>query len=263
MLNAKAELKPMSHAERLHHLSVAEHRVCAREHKLLKPMLGDGRCGWRMAAHVLFGNSQWWTAAKKLLVDAAAGDYHLFLELRAMTAEERAGYFNSLRSLNADEEQQFDLTMLQVLGWCMGAPIKVLSAVAAYDDAVYASELAQALCEARAIAVPAPICVVCVCSLRSGTCARGSHSQWRHQPLAFCRTGTGRTSPASAQRTGMWLWRQRAPVPDTSRLYRGTHAERWQGPCWRRRHGSRQPRNCRLLLDAGWPPGLSPWCAAR
>lgn len=230
MLISANAAKPKSHAERLHNLSIAEHYVCAREHKLLKTMLGDGRCGWRMAAHVLYGNSQWWMAAKKLLVDAAAGDYHLFLELRAMTAAERAGYFTSLRSLDADEKQQFDLTMLQVLGWCMGAPIKVLSAVAAYDDAVYASELAQALCEARAIAMPAPICVVCVCSLRSGsTCARGSHGQWQNQMLAFCRTGTGRASPASVQRTGMWLCRPRAPAPHPSSFYRGTPAARWQG----------------------------------
>ena len=61
MLKPKPKSKPKSQAELLHELSVAEHRVCAREHKLLKSMLGDGRCGWRMAAHVLFGDARKWT----------------------------------------------------------------------------------------------------------------------------------------------------------------------------------------------------------
>ena len=170
--NANITSKPKSRAERLHELSVAKHRVCAREHKLLKSMLADGRCGWRMAAHELFGDSCKWTAAKKLLVDAAALDYHLFIELRAMTAEERTEYFNNLRSLNGDSAQQFDLTMLQVLGWLLGAPIKVLSAVPAYDDSMYARELTLALSEARGTVVPKPICVVCASSFKSGACGR-------------------------------------------------------------------------------------------
>ena len=55
-------------AKRFRELVIAEHRVCAREHKLLKSMLGDGRCGWYMAAHLLLGDSRKWTQAKKLLV---------------------------------------------------------------------------------------------------------------------------------------------------------------------------------------------------
>ena len=50
---------------------------------------------------LLFGDARKWIQAKKLLVDAADADYLLFIELRAMTAEERDAYFNSLRSLNA------------------------------------------------------------------------------------------------------------------------------------------------------------------
>ena len=47
-------------AERFRELVIAEHRVCAREHKLLKSMLGDGRCGWYMAAHLLLGDARKW-----------------------------------------------------------------------------------------------------------------------------------------------------------------------------------------------------------
>ena len=149
-----------SHAERFNQLLVDENCACAREHRRLKIMMGDGRCGWRMAAHVLLGCSKRWVEAKKMLVDAATRDYNLFIELCVMTAEERASYFNSMRSLGADEEQQFDMIMLRVLGWCMCAPIKVLSAEAVYDAEVYGSELAQAWCDANAIELPAPICVV-------------------------------------------------------------------------------------------------------
>ena len=175
-------------AERFRELAIAEHRVCAREHKLLKSMLGDGRCGWYMAAHLLLGDSRKWAQAKKLLVDTAAADYFLFIELRAMTAEERDAYFNSMRALNADSEQQFDFTMLHVLGWCMGAPIKVVSAFSAYDDSVYGSELALALSEARATPMPKPICVVYQCSLRPHCEKRAPRSQ-SSVPLALTPDG--------------------------------------------------------------------------
>ena len=166
---SSANSKPMSHAERMYGLSREEHRVCAREHKCLKVVSADGRCGWRMAAYILFGGFDLWANAKKLLIDAATSDYELFLELSVLAVEERTAYFKALSATNADSEQQFDLTMLQVLGWVVGVPIKVLSAVQAYDNGVYASEHALAMCNAQEVEVPEPICVVCACSLMRST----------------------------------------------------------------------------------------------
>ena len=122
----------------MHDLLQEEHRICAREHKFLKFVSADGRCGWRIAAYILFGDFELWASAKKLLIAAATVDYKLFLELRVLAIEERTAYFKALCATNADSEQQFDLTMLQVLGWVVGVPLKVLSADQAYDNGVYA-----------------------------------------------------------------------------------------------------------------------------
>ena len=161
--------KPKSHAERMYDLSREEHRACAREHKFLKVVSADGRCGWRMAAYILFGGFDLWADAKKVLIAAATFDHELFLELSVLAVEERTAYFKALSATNADSEQQFDLTMLQVLGWVVGVPIKVLSAERAYDNGVYASEHALAMCNAQDVEVPEPICVVCACSLMRST----------------------------------------------------------------------------------------------
>jgi len=168
--NAKANTETKSCAEMLRDLFIAEHRVCAREHKLRKSMKPDGRCGWYMAAELLFGTPSRWADAKKLLVCAASSDSKLFLELRTMNVEERLDYFKALRSRGADEDQQFDLTMLRVLGWCIGMPVKVLSATPAYDGAVYANEFALALREAAGLVVPEAVCVVCACLSSRGQC---------------------------------------------------------------------------------------------
>ena len=198
--------------ERFQALIIAEHRVCAREQKLLKTMVADGRCGWYMAAELLCGDSRHWQKAKSMLIDFAAADYYLFFELRMMTAEERAAYFTALRALHQDSEQQFDLTMLRVLGWILGAPIKVLSAVPAYDNSVYASEYAGALCEARAMALLDPVCVVYTSLLRRDRC--GLQQPGRHCNLSGAArdksgvsrcAGTDRGLKAFAQGTGTSL----------------------------------------------------------
>ena len=67
--------KPKSHAERMYELSRKEHRACAREHKFLKVVSADGRCGWRMAAYILFDDFDLWAGAKKLLIAAVTIDY--------------------------------------------------------------------------------------------------------------------------------------------------------------------------------------------
>ena len=149
-------------------IKAAEQQVCTREHKVLKSMEPDGRCGWYMAAELLYGTTRRWADAKRLLVDIAAGDFKLFLELRTMNVEGRLDYCKALRSNGADANQYFDLTMLQVLAWFMCKPVKVLSADPAYDGAVYATEYALAFREAAGQAVPAPVCVVCACLSRCG-----------------------------------------------------------------------------------------------
>ena len=165
---SKSKSESTSDADMLSGIEAKEQELCAREDKELKSMDPDGRCGWYMAAELLYGTTRQWADAKKLLVDIAAGDFKLFLELRTMKDEERLDYCNALRSNGADANQYFDLTMLRALAWCMGIPVKVLSVDPAYDGDVYGTEYALALREAAGQAVPAPVCVVCACLSRCG-----------------------------------------------------------------------------------------------
>ena len=165
---SKSKSESKSDADMLSGIEAKEQELCAREDKELKSMDPDGRCGWYMAAELLYGTTRQWADAKKLLVDIAAGDYKLFLELRTMNVEERLDYCKALRSNEADANQYFDLTMLRALAWCIGMPVKVLSTDPAYDGEVYGTEYARALREAAGQAVPAPVCVVCACLSRCG-----------------------------------------------------------------------------------------------